>query len=90
MVRKSLSLDVMLNTQTRTIDSGIPHRGAVLQPPNKPASKAPQKREGEKRLTIALDSEACRRLWMHAAKTDQTHQDILEAALAEYLFRANA
>ena len=26
----------------------------------------------------------------HAAETDQTHQAILEAALAEYLKRANA
>jgi hypothetical protein len=50
---------------------------------------APKKREGEKRLTLALDGETYRRLRMHAAETDQTHQDILEAALAEYLSRAN-
>ena len=87
MVRKSLSLDGMLNTQTRPIDTGIPQRGAGLQPPSKPAAK---KREGEKRLTLALDGETYRRLRMHAAETDQTHQDILETALAEYLNRANA
>jgi len=29
-------------------------------------------------------------LRLHAAETDQTHQAILEAALAEYLKRANA
>jgi predicted transcriptional regulator len=56
---------------------------------SRPAS-APKKREGEKRLTLALDGETYRRLRMHAAETDQTHQDILEAALAEYLNRANA
>jgi hypothetical protein len=87
MVRKALSLDGMLNTQTRPIDTGIPQRGAGLQPPSKPAAK---KRKGEKRLTLALDGETYRRLRMHAAETDQTHQDILEAALAEYLNRANA
>jgi hypothetical protein len=90
MVRKSLSLDGMLNTQTRPIDTGIPQRGAGLQPPSKPAAKAHKKREGEKRLTLALDGETYRRLRMHAAETDQTHQDILEAALAEYLNHANA
>ena len=31
-----------------------------------------------------------RRLRMHAAETDQTHQAILEIALAEYLKRTNA
>lgn len=51
---------------------------------------APKKREGEKRLTLALDGETYRRLRRHAAETDQTHQDILETALAEYLARANA
>lgn len=87
MVKKSLSLDGMLNTQTRPIDTGIPQRGAGLQPSSKPA---PKKREGEKRLTLALDGETYRRLRMHAAETDQTHQDILEAALTEYLNHVNA
>ena len=90
MVRKSLSLDGMLNTQTRPIDTGIPQRGAGLQPPSKPAAKAPKKRQGEKRLTLALDGDTYHRLRMHAAETDQTHQDILETALAEYLYRAIA
>jgi hypothetical protein len=80
----------MLNTQTRPIDTGIPQRGAGLQPPSQPTAKAPKKREGEKRLTLALDGETYRRLRMHAAETDQTHQSILERALAEYLKRANA
>ena len=90
MVRKSLSLDGMLNTQTRPIDTGIPQRGAGLQPPSKPTAKAPKKREGEKRLTLALDGATYRRLRMHAAATDQTHQAILEVALAEYLICVNA
>ena len=88
MVRKSLSLDGMLNTQTRPTDTGIPQRGGALRPPSKPTT--PKKRMDEKRLTLALDGETYRRLRMHAAKTDQTHQAILEVALAEYLNRANA
>lgn len=47
----------------------------------------PTKRPGEKRLTLALDGETYKRMRLHAAKTDQTHQAILEAALAEYLKR---
>jgi hypothetical protein len=57
---------------------------------NADQNSAPKKREGEKRLTLALDSETYRRLRMHAADTDETHQDILEATLAEYLGRSNA
>lgn len=34
-------------------------------------------------LMLALDGETYRRLRMHAAETDKTQQDILEAALAE-------
>jgi hypothetical protein len=90
MTKRPVTLDGLLNTQTRPIDTGIPQRGAGLQPPSKPAAKAPKKREGEKRLTLALDGEAYRRLRMHAAETDQTHQAILERALAEYLKWANA
>jgi len=87
MVRKSLSLDGMLNTQTRPTDTGIPQRGAEL---GASESKKPTKRLGEKRLTLALDGETYKRLRLHAAETDQTHQAILETALAEYLNRANS
>ncbi|EYD70511.1 hypothetical protein Lokhon_03144 [Limimaricola hongkongensis DSM 17492] len=45
------------------------------------------KREGEKRLTLALDGATYRRLRLHAAQTDKTHQAILEAALTDYLNR---
>lgn len=86
MAKKSLSLDGMLNTQTRPTDTGIPQRGVTVQRPNK-ATKPTKKREGEKRLTLALDGETYRRLRIHAAKTDQTHQTILEVALTEYLNR---
>ena len=88
MAKKSVTLDGLLNTQSRPTDTGIPQRGAA--PLNAGSKPAPKKREGEKRLTLALDGETYRRLRMHAAETDQTHQDILEAALAEYLNRANA
>lgn len=88
MAKKSVALDGLLNTQGRPTDTGIPQRGATLL--NTEPNPAPRKREGEKRLTLALDGETYRRLRLHAAETDQTHQDILEAALAEYLKRANA
>ena len=52
--------------------------------------KKPTKRPGEKRLTLALDGETYKRLRLRAAETDQTHQAILEAALAYYLKREEA
>lgn len=88
MAKKPIALDGLLNTQSRPTDTGIPQRGAELYAgATKSVSK---KREGEKRLTLALDGETYRRLRMHAVETDRTHQDILEAALTEYLNRANA
>lgn len=88
MAKKPVALDGLLNPQSRPTDTGIPQRGAApLSTDPKPTTK---KRKGEKRLTLALDGETYRRLRMHAAGTDQTHQDILETALAEYLNRANA
>ena len=88
MAKKPVVLDGLLNTQSRPTDTGIPQRGAAQL--NTGQKLAPKKREGEKRLTLALDGDTYRRLRIHAAETDQTHQDILEAALAEYLNRANA
>lgn len=88
MAKKPLALDGLLNTQSRPTDTGIPQRGTA--PPGSEPKPTPKRREGEKRLTLALDGETYRRLRMHAAETDQTHQSILEAALAEYLKRANA
>lgn len=88
MAKKSVALDGLLNTQSRPTDTGIPQRGAA--PSNTEPKPAPKKREGEKRLTVALDGETYRRLRMHAALTDQTHQDILEIALTAYLNSAKA
>lgn len=88
MAKKPIALDGLLNTQNRPTDTGIPQRGAA--PSNTDPKPAPKKREGEKRLTLALDGETYRRLRLHAVETDQTHQDILETALSEYLNRANA
>lgn len=88
MAKKPVALDGLLNTSARPIDTGIPQRGAILT--NADKKPAPKKREGEKRLTLAIDGETYRRLRMYAAQTDQTHQDILEVALAEYLNRVNA
>lgn len=86
MAKKSVALDGLLNTQSRPTDTGIPQRGAAPSDTEpKPASK---KREGEKRLTLALDGETYRRLRLHAVETDQTHQSILEIALIEYLNRS--
>ena len=88
MAKKPVTLDGLLNTQSRPTDTGIPQRGSILTKTDMKA--VPKKREGEKRLTLALDGDTYRRLRMHAAETDQTHQDILEVALAEYLNRVNA
>ena len=87
MVKKPVALDGLLNTESRPTDTGIPQRGAGQATAQ---DKKPPKREGQKRLTLALDGDTYRRLRMHAAETDQTHQAILEAALAEYLKRVNA
>jgi hypothetical protein len=85
MAKKPVALDGLLNTENRPTNTGIPQRGAG-QPPHE---KKP-KREGEKRLTLALDGETYRRLRLHAAETDRTHQAILEQALETYLDQANA
>ena len=87
MVKKPVALDGLLNTESRPTDTGIPQRGAGQATAQ---DKKPPKREGQKRLTLALDGDTYRRLRMHAAETDQTHQAILEAALAEHLKRVNA
>lgn len=88
MAKKAVVLEGLLNTESRPVDTGIPQRGAVhvIAEP-KPA---PKKREGEKRLTLALDGDTYRRLRIYAATTDQTHQDIMERALAEYLNNVKA
>ena len=85
MAKKPVALDGLLNTQSGPPDTGIPQRGTRSAPVAKKA-----KREGEKRLTLALDGETYRRLRMHAAATDKTHQAILEEALSAYLDHANA
>lgn len=87
MAKKPVALDGLLNTESRPTDTGIPQRGAGQ---GAAQDKKPVKRPSEKRLTLALDGETYKRLRLHAAETDQTHQAILEAALAEYLKRANA
>ena len=87
MAKKPVALDGLLNTESRPTDTGIPQRGAWQ---GAAQDKKPAKRLGEKRLTLALDGETYKRLRLHAAEIDQTHQAILEAALAEYLKRANA
>jgi hypothetical protein len=85
MAKKPVALDGLLNTTSRPTDTGIPQRGAGQASQDKKP-----KREGEKRLTLALDGDTYKRLRMHAAETDLTHQAILEVALAAYLNRANA
>lgn len=88
MAKKSVALDGLLNTQSRPTDTGIPQRGAA--PSNTEPNPAPKKREGEKRLTLALDEKTYRRLRLYAVETDQTHQSILETALTEYLDSAKS
>ena len=87
MAKKPVALDGLLNTESRPTDTRIPQRGAGQ---GAAQDKKPAKRPGEKRLTLALDGETYKRLRLHAAETDQTHQAILETALTEYLKRADA
>ena len=87
MAKKPVALDGLLNTESRPTGAGISQRGAGQ---GAAQGKKSTKRPGEKRLTLALDGETYRRLRLHAVETDRTHQAILEAALAEYLKRANA
>lgn len=86
MAKKPVVLDGLLDTSAQPVATGIPQRGAL--PPRQ--NKAAPKRQGEKRLTLALDGSTYRRLRLLAAKTDRTHQDILEDALMDYLKHANA
>ena len=86
MPKKPVALDGLLNTDTRPTDTGIPQRGAASSRGKKPLKN----REGERRVTLALDARTYRRLRVHAANTDQTHQTILESALAEYLKHASS
>ncbi len=85
MSEKPVALGGLLNTENRPTDTGILQCGA-----GQSIQEKKPKREGKKHLAFALDGETYRHLRMHAAETDQTHQDILETALAEYLKRANA
>lgn len=85
MAKKAVTLDGLLDTNSKPTDTGIPQRGAG-------GAEAPKltKREGEKRLTLALDGATYKRLRLHSVDTDRTHQDIIENALKEYLNRAFA
>ena len=86
MAKKAVSLEGLLDTTTKPTETGIPQRGAG----EVPTLRKPIKRKGEKRLTLALDGTTYRRLRLHAVDVDQTHQDILERALLDYLNHVNA
>ena len=74
MPKKAVSLEGLLDTSAKPTETGIPQRGSgELATPLKSI-----KREGEKRLTLALDGATYRRLRLHAVEVDQTHQDILD------------
>lgn len=81
MAKKTVALDGLLNTDSRPTKTGFPQRGEIKQP----GKAKPSKRDGEKRLTLALDGETYRRLRLLAVETDRTHQAILEDALISYL-----
>ena len=80
MAKKTLELDGLLKSESP--------QGETREAPREVAP--PKKRPAEKRVTVALDGATYRRLRIHAANTDLTHQTILERALAEYLKHANA
>lgn len=85
MAKKAVTLDGMLDVSSKPTETGIPQRGA-----GGPDAPKPMKREGEKRLTLALDGATYKRLRLHAVDVDKTHQDILESAIKEFLDRINA
>lgn len=87
MAKKAVVIDGPLNIDSLPVDTNVLQRG--VQAPAKLAL-TPKKRAGEKRLSLALDGDTYRRLRIHAAMTDETHQDILERSLLEYLNRVNA
>lgn len=80
MAKKTVVLDGLLK-------SDVPQQESAAR---RPELTPVQKRPSEKRVTVALDGATYRRLRLHAADTDLTHQTILERALAEYLNNANA
>ena len=80
MAKKTLALDGLLKSESP--------QGATREAPRE--APPPKKRPAEKRVTVALDGATYRRLRIHAANTDLTHQTILERALAEYMKHANA
>lgn len=88
MPKKPVTLDGLLNPDTGPIETGRTPRGAG--PSESGKTNPARKREGARRVTLALDGSTYRRLRIYAAQTDQTHQAILESALAEYLNRAHA
>ncbi len=80
MAKKTVALDGLLKSDA---GQGI-SKVAASEP------LAVKGRVSEKRVTVALDGVTYRRLRLHAANTDLTHQAILKRALAQYLKRANA
>jgi len=90
MTKKSVSLDGLVQPESRSSEIGILQRGAAAAAAGSRRRNAAQGRKNEKRLTLAIDGDTYRRLRMHSAQTDQTHRAILDAALAEFLNRANA
>lgn len=92
MAKKPVALDGLLKTDTRPTDTGVQQRGAVRsrKPSAPPEPEKKPKREGEKRLTLALDGVTYKRLRLHSVEVDKTHQDIIEQALTQYLDSANA
>ena len=90
MTKKSVTLDGLVQPESRSSEIGILQRGAAAAAAGSRRRNAAQGRKNEKRLTLAIDGDTYRRLRMHAAQTDQTHRAILDAALAEFLNRANA
>ena len=74
--------------KTTTKKAGL--AGIIARPgaAARPAEAAPAASGAPKALTVKLAPELYRRLRMHAAAHDGTHQAVLVAALVEYLDRA--
>ena len=83
MAKKPVTLDGPLNAERRPTEIGMPQRQAGL-----PLLEEKPKREGERRLTLALDGETYGRSMLHAVETDQRHEG--EQGLEGYPSQANA
>ncbi|MDE0524483.1 MAG: CopG family transcriptional regulator [Boseongicola sp.] len=85
MAKKPVTLNGLLYAERHPTDIGMPQREAGL-----PLLEEKPKREGERRLTLALDGETFGRSRLHAVETDPRHPALLEQGLESNPDQADA